>query len=380
MHYQAIVIGLGAMGSSTVAELARRGTGVLGIEAFGRAHDLGSSGGLSRIIRLAYFEHPSYVPLLRAAWQGWRDLEAETGRELLLQCGGLYGGRRGSAVFEGALRSATEHGLPHRVYDAAEAERRFPALQLDPEMSVLHEQMAGLLYPERCIETHLALAESAGAELHFNERVVSWGAGPTIEVATDAGSYTCDRLVIAAGAWLPKLAPELELPLTVERNVLFWFEPLDAAVLQPERLLGYIVELDKEHAFYGFPLLPGQGAKIARHHGGRPTNPDTLERGASDEDERPVRDFAERHVPAAAGRRLDAKVCMYTNTPDFDFILDHHPADERVVIASPCSGHGFKFSNVMGRLAADLALTGETDFDIDFISIDRFAAQRSAPI
>jgi sarcosine oxidase len=380
VHYQAIVIGLGAVGSAAVAELARRGTRVLGIEAFGRAHDLGSSGGLSRIIRLAYFEHPSYVPLLRAAWQGWRDLEAETGRELLLQCGGLYGGRAESAVFDGALRSAQEHDLPHSVFDADEAARRFPALRLEPDMSVLHEEMAGLLYPERCIETHLSIAEGNGADLHFGERVVSWGTSAAIEVETDTASYTCDRLVIAAGAWLPRLAPELELPLTIERNVLFWFDPLDPSDLGPDRLPVYIVELDEEHAFYGFPLLPGQGAKIARHHGGRPTDPDTVEREISEEDERPVREFAERHLPAAAGPRLDAKVCMYTNTPDFDFILDLHPSDPRVVVASPCSGHGFKFSNVMGSIAADLALAGGTEHDIGFISLARFDTRRGAPI
>jgi sarcosine oxidase len=373
MHYEAIVIGLGAMGSATAAELARRGVRVLGIEAFGRAHELGSSGGLSRIIRLAYFEHPSYVPMLRSAWQGWRDLEQESGRQLLLQTGGLYAGRRGSAVLEGALRSATEHDLPHRMLDADQAAADFPALRLEPDMVVLHEETAGLLYPERCIETHLAIAEANGADLHFGERAASWGGADALGVITDKGSYTCDRLVIAAGAWLPKLVPELELPLTVERNVLFWFDPLDPAVLQPDRLPVYIVELDEDHAFYGFPLLPDQGAKVARHHGGRPTDPDTVQREVDDEDERLVRGFAERYLPAAAGRRLDAKVCMYTNTPDFDFIIDTHPADERVVLASPCSGHGFKFSNVMGRIAADLALQGGTTFDIRFLSVDRFA-------
>lgn len=373
MHYDAVVIGLGAMGSATVAELARRGARVIGLEAFGRAHELGSSGGLTRIIRLAYFEHPAYVPLLRAAWQGWRELEQRTGRELLLQTGGLYGGRRGSAVLEGALRSAREHGLAHELYDAGEAARRFPALRLDADMDVLYEEMAGLLYPERCIETHLEQAEADGAELHFAERAVSWGTGERITVKTDAGSYTCDRLVLAAGAWLPKLAPELRLPLAVERNVLFWFEPVgDGAVLGPDRLPVYIVEVDPERAFYGFPLLPGQGAKIARHHGGRLVDPDHVEREASEEDERPVREFAERHLPAAAGRRLDAKVCMYSNTPDFDFVLDTHPADPRVVVASPCSGHGFKFSNVIGRISADLALAGGTDFDIGFMSLARF--------
>jgi sarcosine oxidase len=373
VHYDAIVIGLGAMGSATAAELARRGVRVLGLEAFGRAHSLGSSGGRSRIIRLAYFEHPAYVPLLRAAWDGWHALERETGRSLLLQTGGLYGGRAGATVLEGSRRSAEEHDLPHRLLDADEARAEFPALQLDADMQVLHEPMAGLLYPELAIDTHLALAEANGASLHFDERVTAWGGGERLEVATEAGTYTCDRLVLAAGAWLPRLVPELELPLSVERNVLFWFEPRDAAPLEPARLPVYIVELDAEHAFYGFPLLPNQGAKIARHHGGQPVEPDAVERDATDADEQPVREFAQRYLPAAAGRRLDAKVCLYTNTPDLDFIVDLHPGDPRVVVCSPCSGHGFKFSNVIGRINADLALHGGTDHDIGFMSLGRFA-------
>jgi sarcosine oxidase len=373
MHYDVIVIGLGAMGSATAAELARRGARVLGLEAFGRAHPLGSSGGLSRIIRLAYFEHPAYVPMLRAAWDGWRALERETGRSLLLQTGGVYAGRAGAAVLEGSRLSAAQHDLPHRLLDADEAAAAFPALRLDPDMQALHEPMAGLLYPEVCIDTHLAVAESNRAELHFEERVRAWGSADRIQVVTDRDTYTCDRLVIAAGAWLPQLTPELELPLVVERNVLFWFDPLQSDVLQPDRLPVYIVELDAEHAFYGFPVLPGQGAKVARHHGGRLVDPDSVERDATDDDERPVREFAERYIPAAAGRRVDARVCMYTDTPDYNFILDTHPDDERVVICSPCSGHGFKFSNVIGRINADLALAGGTDFDIAFMALSRFA-------
>ena len=374
MHYDAIVVGLGAMGCATACELARRGVRVLGLEAFGRAHSLGSSGGRSRVIRLAYFEHPAYVPLLRAAWSGWRELEHDTGRSLLLQTGGLYAGRAGSAVLDGARLSAETHDLPHRVLDAQSTAAAYPALRLEPDMLALHETMAGLLYPELCIETHLDLAGANQAELHFEERVTAWGTGPQIEVVTEHTSYTCDRLVLAAGAWLPQLAPELQLPLTVERNVLFWFDPRQPELLTPERLPVYLVEVDEARAFYGFPLLPGQGAKIARHHGGRPVDPDTVDRDASPADEQPVREFAERYIPAAAGRRLDAKVCLYTNTPDFNFILDTHPADARVVVCSPCSGHGFKFSNVIGRINADLALTGGTDFDIEFMSLGRFAA------
>jgi sarcosine oxidase len=373
--YDSIVIGLGAHGSATAYQLARRGRRVLGLEAFTRAHDLGSSGGLTRIIRLAYFEHPAYVPMLRAAWELWPQVAADAGAELLLHTGGLYCGRAGSTVLEGSLRSAREHDLPHELLDAAEAHRRFPALNLDDDMQALHEPLAGLLFPEKCIDAHLALAERHGATLRFGERATAWrGDGDGVEVTTDAGTYRADRLVIAAGAWLPKLTPELRLPLAVERNPLFWFEPkADADLLGPDRLPVWIIELDEEHAFYGFPALPGQGFKAARHHGGLAADPDTLDREVHPSDEAPVRAFLERYLPAANGRRLDAKVCMYTNTPDYDFIVDFHPANERVIVLSPCSGHGFKFSSVIGVIAADLAIDGRTDFDIAFMGLGRLS-------
>jgi len=380
LKYDVGVIGLGAMGSSAAYNLAARGLRVLGLEAFTPAHQLGSSGGLSRIIRLAYFEHPAYVPLLRAAWDGWRDLETRTGAELLLQTGGLYAGRIGSHVLDGSLRSAEQHDLPHELLDADEVGRRFPALQLDADMQALHEPLAGLLYPERCIATHLELARQAGAELQFEEPVTGWtgdGRGGSLHLTTDRGEYDVDRLIVAAGAWLPQLVPELQLPLTIERNVLFWFEPVDAQPLRPDRLPVYIVELDADHAFYGFPLLADQGAKVARHHGGRPTTADKVEREATAADEKPVRDFMQRYLPAANGARRDARVCMYTNTPDQHFIVDTHPNDPRVVICSPCSGHGFKFSNVIGTIAADLAIDGGSSYDIAFLSLDRFAAATS---
>lgn len=379
--YDAIVIGLGAMGSSAAYQLARRGARVLGIEAFTPAHELGSSGGLTRIIRLAYFEHPDYVPLLRAAWDLWPEIAAEAGERLLLETGGLYIGRRGSAVLEGSLRSAEQHGLAHELIDADESNRRFPALRLDDDMQTLHEPLAGILFPERCIGAHLRLAATHGAELHFEERVNGWsGDGEGITVATDKGSYSAARLVIAAGAWLPSLVPELRLPLTVERNPLFWFEPIASPeVFAADRLPVWVMELDDERAFYGFPSLPAtdglpaQGVKVARHHGGRPVDPETVDREATDADEAVVRGFMDRYMPLANGRRLDARVCMYTNTPDFNFILDFHTADSRVVIASPCSGHGFKFSNVIGQICADLALEGTTGFEIDFLRLSRFA-------
>ncbi len=380
--YDVIVVGLGAMGSSAAYQLAQRGARVLGIERFTPAHGLGSSGGVTRIIRMAYFEHPDYVPLLRRAWALWPEIEQASGRRLLLKTGGAYIGRAGSDVLEGARRSAEQHDLPHEVLDADEAGRRFPALKLDADMALLHEANAGLLFAGNCIEAHLDLARRHGAELHFEERVVAWqsaGAAGGVQVTTDHGSYAADRLVLAVGAWLPHLAPDLNLPLQVERNVPFWFEPSgDPAAFGPDRLPVWIMELDDTHAFYGFPALPGgpdtpaQAVKVARHHGGQTTDPDTLERAPTAADEAVVRGFLEAHMPLANGRVVDASVCMYTNTPDQHFILDRHPRLPNVVIASPCSGHGFKFSGVVGELVADLALGQQPSLEIGFLGLDRF--------
>ncbi len=383
-QYDVIVVGLGAMGSAAAYQLAGRGARVLGLERFTPAHELGSSGGLTRIIRLAYFEHPDYVPLLRRAWELWPLLEQASGQDLLLKTGGAYIGREKSDVLAGARASAQRHGLEHEILNRDEARRRIPALELDDDMAALYEQDAGLLFAEKCVAAHLELAQRHGAELHFEELMTGWqsaggGSDGGLTVTTDRGTYTCGRLVLSVGAWLPQLVPELKLPLSVERNVLFWFEPRrEAELFTPDLLPVWIMELDAEHAFYGFPALPAepgvpeQGVKIARHHGGRPVDPDTIDRRPSTADEQVVRGFIETYMPLANGPVLDSRVCMYTNTPDQHFILDTHPDDPRVVIASPCSGHGFKFSSVIGEIVADLALGEVPQFEIGFLRLARF--------
>jgi sarcosine oxidase len=379
MTYDVAIVGLGAMGSAAAYELARRGLRVLGLDASAPAHQMGSSGGLSRIIRLAYFEHSAYVPLLRAAWSGWHELEAVGGETLLLETGGLYAGRRESAVLDGSRRSAIDHDLPHTLMDAEQVARRFPALRLDPDMAALYEPMAGILFPERCIDLHLRLAREHGAALRFEERVQGCSSDARgIDLVTDQGRYRANWMVVAAGAWLGRFVSELTLPLTVERNVQFWFEPASSTeLLSPDQLPVFLVETDADHTFYGFPILPNQGVKIARHHGGRNVDPTTIDRTVTAADEAPVREFGARYLPGAVGRRLDARVCMYTNTPDRHFIIDTHPDAERVIIASACSGHGFKFSNVIGRICADLVTNRGTPLDIEFFSLARFK-QRGA--
>ena len=373
MDAEIIVAGLGAHGSAAAYHLASRGAAVLGFDRFARGHTLGSSGGLSRIIRLSYYEHPDYVPLVRRAWELWRELERESGEHLLTETGGLYAGRPDGELVPGALTSARAHGLAHELLDTRALRARYPLFEWLEGWTGLFERQAGWLAPERSIEAHLRQAERAGARLRFEEPIEEWESTfAGIRVKTRAGTYEASQLVLTVGAWLPKLVPSIASELSVERNVLFWFEPRaerDAFA----RLPVYIVE-DTDRLFYGFPYVEGQGVKVAGLHFGDTADPDTLDRMPSEQDEERVRAWLRRRLPLANGERRDAKVCMYTNTKDADFVLDHLLEDSNVVVASACSGHGFKFASVIGEIVADLVLDGETRHEIGFLSAERMAS------
>jgi sarcosine oxidase len=364
-----IVVGLGAHGSAATYHLAKRGQSVLGFDRFARGHTLASFGGLSRIIRLSYYEHPSYVPLLKRAWDLWRTLERESGEALLTQTGGLYMGRPEGELVSGALASARTHDLEHELLDNADLRRRYPVFDVDPDWIGILDAQAGWLAPERSVETHLRQAERNGATLRFAEPIERWEPdGEGIRVASSQGSYRARRLVIAAGSWLPRLLPQLAPHLWVERNVLFWFEPrghLDAFA----RLPVYIVE-DTDRLYYGFPYDPGNGLKMAGLHFGDRVDPDTVDREASAADEERVRGWLRRRMPLANGERRRAQVCMYTNSPDGHFIIDR---EGPVTYASACSGHGFKFASAVGEILADLAIEGQSSLDIGFLSAARLA-------
>jgi sarcosine oxidase len=370
----AIVIGLGADGSAAAAHLARRGATVLGLEAFPRGHTNGSSGGLTRVIRLAYYEHPDYVPLLKRAWTLWRELESATGEELLRQTGGVYVGPRDGELVAGSLRSAREHSLEHELLDPAALRARLPLFRFEGDWWGLAEATAGYLRPDRAIAAHLAVAERHAAELRFEERVTGWtrdGAG--VRVTTDRGTYRAATLVVAAGAWNQRLLPRIAPLLEVKRVPLFWFEPVaqkDALAQLPV----YIVDSGFGHGCYGFPYLADQGLKIATHGAGTPADPDTVDRETHPADEAPIREFIKRRLPVADGPVRMTKICLYTVTPDEHFIVD---VDGPVAYASACSGHGFKFASVIGEILADLALDGATRHPIEFLAASRFAAARA---
>jgi sarcosine oxidase len=376
LAYDVIVIGLGAMGSAACYQLARRGQRVLGLDALPAGHTLGSSHGESRIIRMAYYEHPSYVPLLRRAYELWAATQAEVGRELLRLTGGLYVGRPEGPLVAGSLLSARAHALPHEVLSAEEIRARFPGIQPAGEEVGLFEERAGVLFPERCISAHLELAARYGAELHHARAVLEWQAGDSdVEVHTADARYTAGRLVLTPGAWFSKLLRDLGLQLTVERIPVVWFEPR-----RPIELPIYIWELNPHpdpgaSVFYGVPHLEWPGAKVGRHHQGQVCDPDTVDRQATEADEAPIRAFVEARIPHLAGPTASRRICLYTTTPDEHFIIDQHPGHANVVFAGGFSGHGFKFASVVGEILADLVTTGRATPDADFLRYARLMEQ-----
>ena len=361
--YDVIVLGLGGMGSAALAHLAARGLKAVGLEQFSPAHALGSSHGQSRIIRKAYFEDPAYVPLLLRAYELWEALERRTGRSLLLRTGGLMLGPEGSEVVAGSARSAREHGLAHELLTAADIRRRYPVMRPAVHEVALFEADAGLLFPEACVLAHLEAAVADGAEARFGAQVLGWEAiaGGGVRVRTATETVEAERLVICAGAWFGAVAPELGLPLKVERNVMHWFEPVaNSEAFAPDRFPIYIAERRNTPVFYGFPALPGQGVKVAFHHSGQITTPDEIDRRVRGDEIAEMRAALAAWLPDAAGAWQHSVACMYTNTPDEHFVIGLHPRHRQVVLAGGFSGHGFKFASVVGEILADLVAQGRT--------------------
>lgn len=378
--YDVIVLGLGGMGSAAACHLADRGLKVLGIEQFTPAHDRGSSHGKTRVIRQSYFEDPAYVPLLLRAYELWRKLESESGSELLFEVGGLMIGAETSTVFAGSLRSSRTHDLPHEVFDAKEITRRFPVLTPPANHLALYEKRAGYVMPEKCVTAHLEIAARRGAELHFEEKVLEWSAsskGEGVTVKTARGTYDAARLVIAPGAWAPQLLAEAGLPLEVERQVLYWFNPaVGVEPFAPDRFPIYIWEADSGLQSYGFPAIdgPAGGVKVALFRTPVTTccTPETIDRTVHEAEIDLMRRSIVPLIPAFTGHCVQALTCMYTNTPDQHFVLARHPRHGQVAIACGFSGHGFKFASVIGEVLADLTTRGDTAFDIAFLGPKRF--------
>lgn len=403
-RYDVIVIGLGAVGSATCRELARRGARVLGLDQFAIPHTLGSSHGDSRMIRLAYYEHADYVPLLREAYQGWEELEEDSGERLLFKTGGLYMGRMedpGELVPE-SLRAAREHDLPHELLEGDELRRRFPVFELPDDYGGLWEPEAGLLLPERILGAQIRLALAAGATIHGEEMVTELDAyNPTqISVSTECGRYDAGHVVLAGGAWSDELLEgvNLSVELKATRQVIGWVQPRE----RPERFaLGELPvwamespkvgTVDDQHPnprgaegrddpgglWYGLPMLgrlsSRPGMKVGNHFPGPLVDPNRSGFRVPDRDDADrLLPHIARYVPDAIGDLMSLGVCLYTMSPDGHFVVDRHPEQpERISYACGLSGHGFKFAPVLGRILADWALEGDTELPVEFLSAGR---------
>jgi sarcosine oxidase len=373
--YDVIIVGAGGMGSAAACHLAVRGRRVLVLDRFPIGHEQGSSHGLTRIIRLAYFEDPAYVPLLQRAFELWRDLEDAVGQRLLHVTGSLDVGWEGSTVFEGSLRSCRAHGLTHEVLSGRELMARVPAWRLPGRAMAVWQPDGGFLVPERCVRAHLKQAESAGAVVRTGERVLQWQTTDAgVRIDTEQGSYEGGRLVLAAGAWMGKLVPVLARHLVVERQVVGWFEIGDADHYAPDRFPVFVLEAD-EGLFYGFPEFGVPGLKIGKyHHLGQKVDPDLVDRACRSADEIALREGVSRYLPGANGLLLRSNACLFTNTSDGHFVIDRHPEAPEVILVSACSGHGFKFCSVIGEIVADLVERGQTRHDISLFRLQRFGA------
>jgi sarcosine oxidase len=371
--FDAIVIGVGGMGSAAACELARRGRRVLALEQFALGHDRGSSHGHTRIIRKAYYEHPDYVPLVCRAFERWHDLEQRQGIHLLTECPCLSIGPAGSVMIAGVRASAAQHHLPVEALAAAELRHRFPAFRFGDEYEGVLERSAGFLYVDDCVQAHCCKAVRLGATIQDNEPVVSWTAGEReVSVQTTADSYTAARLVITAGPWAGQLLARHGAFLRVMRQVVGWFGTSDDRLFRRDVFPLYIADAPLGH-FYGFPVLNANGAKVARHYGAPElTAPSEIDRAANPQDEETARSFLREHLPLIDGPCRRASVCIYTLTPDRHFVIDLHPDHANVCLAAGFSGHGFKFAPVVGEILADLADCGCTELPIGMFGLKRF--------
>jgi sarcosine oxidase len=313
------------------------------------------------------------VPLVRRAFANWRELERLTGESVLTTTGILEVGKPGSRMVAGSLEACRLHDLDFELLDAGEIMRRFPAFDLPPDYSAIWQPEGGFLRPELANALHLRLAEAAGATVMTNARVGTVEPG-SHGVRIVAGGSTIDAgaVIVAAGPWIGELLPELKPHLSLTRKVLCWYEPMRPKLFALGALPVFMIE-SEDDIVYGFPDFAGTGFKCASHYGsGVLPNADAARQDAGPEDEARTRRFLEHHLPSGAGRLRAMKTCLYTMTPDEDFVIDLLPADPRIVVASPCSGHGFKFASVIGEILADLATEGSTRHDIGRFPIDRF--------
>jgi len=369
-----VVVGMGAMGSATTAHLARRGYDVVGLERYDVAHSRGSSHGITRIIRLPQYEGSSYVPLVRRAMELWQSLDATYRRPLLQQVGSVdLAAEQDDSLYSTARQSCTAHDIDHEVLTGAELNDRVGGFDVPAEYRALYQPDGGFLHCEQCLVAYVERALRHGATVRARETVESWADDESgVTVRTDRDTYHAETLVVTAGAWTGQLLPSLSHLLEPERQVVGWFQPTEPDRFAPETFPVFVADVPEGH-FYGFPAYEIPGFKIGKfNHRGETGTPAELAREPDRQDERLLREFTGRYVLGADGPTMRLSTCMFTNTPDEDFILDVHPDAGNVVVGAGFSGHGFKFAPAIGEVLADLAVESATTSPTAQFRLDRF--------
>ena len=386
LTYDVIVIGLGAMGSASLYHLAKNNLRVLGLDKYHPPHDLGSTHGETRMIREAYYEDPTYVPLVQHAYRLWDQLENETKQKLFRRTGMIMIGGPKSPYMQGIRTSAKLHKLPVEELTAEETMKRYPAVNVPQGLSALYEKNAGVLDPEKCIEVMLQLARNFGAEAKFNEECKKWTqeADGTFLVQTEKGAYRAKKIVLSAGAWMPGLVPSnLASELKVERKYFIWKKPYgNKENLSINNFVCFMMDDPSGNVLYGFPDI-GTGVKFGIHRasdgGEKIKTPEEINRTVGIEEARDALELLSKYLPDLKDKNskewtMDkSATCMYTVTKDYHFVLDFLYGNKNIVVASPCSGHGFKFAIAIGEVIKDLLTAGESRFDLSLFRLSRFA-------
>lgn len=372
--FDAVVLGLGAVGSAAVYQLARRKACVLGIDRYAPPHRLGSTHGATRITREAIGEGTHLTPLARRSHEIWRGIEQQTGMPLLSQSGLLIisSATRTSFThvedfFANTVAAARRYGVAHEMLDTSAIRARYPQFRVRGGEVGYYEPGAGFVRPEACVIAQLDLARRYGADIHLNERVTAFSQdSDEVLIKTERDRFRAKVLIMAAGAWLPEfLDPRLARAFRVYRQVMLWFATRDES-FRPERFPAFIWELSgRTQAIYGFPEFDREGVKVASEQYEQTTAAASVNRVVTDNEAAAMHaDLIAPFLPQLPAECVRATACLYTVTPDFGFVIDQHPECERVIIASCCSGHGFKHSAAIGEILAEFALTGRSAVDL----------------
>ena len=371
-NFDVIVLGGGTMGTAAAWALARRGITVLAVEQFQHVHDRGAHGGETRIIRHAYAESPEYVPLVQRADQLWTELEDLTNSRVLIRCGGLELSAPGYRHAQAARLAADEHHLPYEWLSPAEASRRWPAFTIPDDWDVLFSASSGFLLTDPALRGMAGEARRLGATILEQTTAVDWGADADAAwVDTTTGRFTAEQLIVTAGAWSTRILADLGLPIEIRRKTLWW-QALDHPDRHDPSRFPVFISDSRHGEIYGFPAYGEPALKIANHSGGQPTDPDSVDRTTHDGENSDCLSLAAELIPGVQRQVVKSAVCLYAMTPDADFIIDRHPAHERVTIGAGFSGHGFKFAPAIGELLAEIA-TNTGAATLPRFSIERFA-------